>query len=218
MAFIELPQPFQRNPKRREAYIFLDIPPIPTKSLRKAAIVARERTIGGVLTGLESLDEAVEEVESEESEEEPEVVIEGDKFLTVDKEKVSRETRLRYRTANDTTVQTGCTEGYLSSMPGGQQGGENVLLQYGSEMQFTVLPKLCRGTVRRCLFFRRPTLMADSFYPGTTFTLMLNPGCSYVRSVKGTAIARLASTKANSSKSSTSLKSWTVLQRNSAES
>lgn len=89
MAFIELPQPFQRNPKRREAYIFLDIPPVPTKSLRKAAIMARERTIGGVLTGLDSLDEADEEAESEESEEEPEVVIEGDKFLTVDEEKVS---------------------------------------------------------------------------------------------------------------------------------
>lgn len=91
MAFVELPQPFKKNPKRREAYIFLDLPPIPTKSLRKAAIAARERTIGGVSTGFEDLDEGDEqvEVESEESEEEPEVVIEGDKFLTADEEKVS---------------------------------------------------------------------------------------------------------------------------------
>lgn len=91
MAFIELPQPFKRNPKRREAYVFLDIPPLPTKTLRKAAIAARERTIGGVITGFESLDEKEEEEveESEESEEEPEVVIEGDKFLTADEEKVS---------------------------------------------------------------------------------------------------------------------------------
>jgi hypothetical protein len=90
MAYIELSQPFKRNPKRREAYIFLDIPPLPTKSFRKAAIVARERTIGGAVTGYESLEEGEQQEESEEEEddEEEEVVIEGDEFLTADEEKV----------------------------------------------------------------------------------------------------------------------------------
>lgn len=89
MAYIELSQPFKRNPKRREAYIFLDIPPLPTKSVRKAAIVARELTIGGAVTGYDSLDEVEQQEESEDEEdEEEEVVIEGDKFLTADEEKV----------------------------------------------------------------------------------------------------------------------------------
>lgn len=98
MAYVEIAPFSHRNAGRKSAYVYWDLPPLPSKSMRKAAIAARQIVIGAingsVNTRFESAEETEHQVESGHETELEEVVIAGDRFLTQDDDEVSQITRI----------------------------------------------------------------------------------------------------------------------------
>lgn len=93
IAYVEIPPFCRKSPSHKKAFTFLDLPPLPSKTLRKAAIAARHIVMNAVMDTLaarhENTDEGEPPVASDEEVAADEVVIAGDRFLTRDYDAVS---------------------------------------------------------------------------------------------------------------------------------
>lgn len=98
MAYVEIAPFLHRNPGRKSAYVYWDLPPLPSRSLRKAAIAARQIVTAAIHdsinTRFENAEETEQQIESGHETEPEEVVIAGDRFLTKDDDEVSQILRL----------------------------------------------------------------------------------------------------------------------------